>query len=73
MNIEQIYGEQKPWLDRKVSEMYNSFVKDLESDCDYTLSDDEISELFNELMFIHLSKNMSDYELMRCYNNTLIK
>lgn len=71
MNIEQIYGEQKPWLDRKLSEIYNSFVRDLESDTNYTLSDDEVSELFNELLFKHLAENMSDYELMRVYNNTL--
>ena len=73
MTIEQIYGEQKPWLDRKISEMYNSFVKDIEADCDYSLSDDETSELFNELLFIHLSESVSDYELMRLYNNTLNK
>lgn len=70
MNIQQIYGEQKPWLDRKIADLYNSFAKDLESDTNYSLSDDEVSELFNELLFIYLSENISDYELMRLYNNT---
>lgn len=73
MNIEEIYNEQKNWLDLKVSEMYNSFVRDLEKDKRYTLSDDELGELFNELLFKHLADNMSDYELMRVYNNTLNK
>jgi len=73
MDIEQIYGEQKPWIERKMSEVYNSFVKDLESDTDYELSDDEVSELFNELFLRHMLENMSDYEATRIFNSVIHK
>lgn len=73
MNIQQIYIEQKPWLDRKLSYIYNDFVRDIEKDKRFSLSDDELGELFNELLFKHLSENISDYELMRLYKNSLKK
>ena len=70
MNIDQIYGEQKPFIERHMADFYNKFARDIKNDDRFTLSDDELSEMFNELLFINLSENMSDYELMRCYNNT---
>ncbi len=71
MNIDQIYGEQKPYLERKMSELYDSFAKDLESDMRYTLADDEMTELFNELILKYMHETMVDYEFVRVFNSVM--
>jgi hypothetical protein len=70
MNIDEIYGYQKPLLESLFSDMYNKFVRDIDKDPNFELADDEMTELFNELVFKYLAETMTDYELMRCYNNT---
>jgi hypothetical protein len=65
MNIKQIYKEQQAFFEIKISEMYNSFVKRIEKDRDYTLADDEVSGLFNELLLNYIYKTISLYEWNR--------
>lgn len=70
-NIDTIYAEQKPYLERKFADLYNSFAKDIETDCDYNLSDDETSELFNELVIKYMHDTMIDYEFVRVFNSVM--
>ena len=65
MNINQIYGEQEPFIKRGMTEFYNHFARALESDMDYQLSDDEVGELFNELMLKYMRDTMSYNEWTR--------
>lgn len=74
MNIQQIYGEQKPLIEQKVADMYNSFAKYISQNEDYSLSDDEMGELFNELLLMYMHENMtSDYEFTRVFNSLVHK
>ncbi len=73
MNIQQIYGEQKPLIEKGVADMYNSFAKYIEQNEDYALSDDEMGELFNELLLRYMLENMSDYESTRIFNSVIHK
>lgn len=65
MNINEIYQEHKCFLEKQVSDTYNKFVKIIEKDDDYTLSDDELSELFNEILLMYLKDSISSYEWNR--------
>ena len=69
MNIKQIYNKQKTFFEEKISEMYNDFVKKIEEDTDYSLSDDELTELFNELLLRYVKNTMSEYEFKRVLDN----
>lgn len=72
MNIKQIYKEQQAFFEIKISEMYNSFVKRIEKDRDYTLADDEVSGLFNELLLNYIYKTISLYEWNRIIEKQII-
>lgn len=50
MTIQEIYKDQKPFFEEQIAKMYNAFVKEIESDPDYSLGDDELTELFDELL-----------------------
>lgn len=65
MNIEQIYNEQEPFIEREMADFYNKFVRDLEKDERYTLSDDEMTELFNELMIMFIKRTTPEAEWER--------
>lgn len=65
MNIQQIYTEKYGVLEQGIAQFYNSFVKDIESDERFTLSDDEMTELFDELLLMYMHENMSHYEYHR--------
>lgn len=65
MNIEQIYGEQKPFIEREIADFYNKFVRDIEKDERYTLSDDELTELFNELIIMFMKRTTPEAEWER--------
>lgn len=69
MNIEQIYNEQLPFIERNIADFYNKFVRDIEKDDRYTLSDDELTELFNELMIMFFKKTTPEAEWERILDN----
>jgi hypothetical protein len=69
MNIEQIYGEQKPYIERQMATSYNQFIRALESDMDYNLADDEASELYSELLLMYMRDTMSYDEWTRVINS----
>ena len=66
MNIQKIYDTKGVYFFAKeVADMYNRFVKDIESDEDYSLSDDEMGELFDELLIMFMKKQISISEFER--------
>lgn len=65
MNIEQIYNEQKPFIEREIADFYNKFARDIENDERYTLSDDELTELFNELLLMFVLRTTPEGEIER--------
>lgn len=66
MNIEQIYDTKGVYFFAKeVGKMYARFEKTIEADKDFTLNDDEMAELFDELLIMFLKNQMSDYEFNR--------
>ena len=73
MTIQQIYNEQKPFIERQIAEVYNNFVKYIEQNEEYTLSDDELTELFNELMIMFLKETTPEAEWERIIDLTYEK
>jgi hypothetical protein len=65
MNIEYIKKETEPFFAERVSDMYNDFSSSIDDDEDYHLSDDEVSELFNELLLSYIHSTMSKDEFNR--------
>ena len=65
MTIQEIYEEQKPFVEIEIAKMYNKFVKDIENDDRYTLSDDELTEIFNEVVLMYMRDTMHKYEWIR--------
>jgi hypothetical protein len=65
MNIQEIYGYQKPLFDRLFADFYNKFEKDLENDPLFTLADDEMTELFNELVIMYMKDTTPEAEWER--------
>jgi len=65
MNIDQIYGYKQPEIADYISRSYNLFARDIETDKNFTLSDDEVSELFNELILMYMRDTMSYDEWTR--------
>ena len=65
MNIEYIKNETEPFFAERVSDMYNDYASSIDDDEDYHLSDDEVSELFNELLLSYLHSTMSKDEFNR--------
>lgn len=73
MTIQQIYNEQKPFIERQIAEVYNNFVKYIEQNEEYTLSDDELTELFNELMIMFFKETTPEAEWERIIDLTYEK
>ena len=65
MNIQEIYQDKNFIIEQDVSEMYNRFSRSIENDDDYFLSDDEVSELFNELLVMYIKDTTSKEEFKR--------
>lgn len=65
MTIQEIYEEQKPFIEIEMSKIYNKFVKDIENDDRYTLSDDELTEIFNEVVLMYMRDTIHKYEWIR--------
>jgi hypothetical protein len=68
MNINEIYNLKLDFFAKEVADMYNRFAKDIEKDPNFTLSDDELGELFDELLISFMRKQMSAYEFERVAN-----
>jgi len=65
MNIKEIYQDKGFIFEQDVAKMYNRFARSIENDDDYFLSDDEVSELFNELLVKYIKETTSEYEFNR--------
>ena len=65
MNIKEIYEDKEQFFVEEVCKMYNEFAKNLEQDEDYTLADDEVNELFNELLLKYIAFTMPKTEWYR--------
>ena len=63
MNIDYIKKETKPFFEDRVSDMYNDFCQSIDEDDDYHLGDDEVSELFNELLlsYVHSTTGKAEF------------
>jgi hypothetical protein len=68
MNIEYIKNETEPFFAERVADMYNDYASSIDDDEDYHLSDDEVSELFNELLLSYIHSTMSKEEFNRVIN-----
>lgn len=68
MNIQEIYGYEQPTLARNFADFYNKFASTILSDKNYSLSDEEISELFNELVLMYMRETMAYSEWERITN-----
>lgn len=69
MNIQEIYNYQKPLFDKLFADFYNKFAKDLENDPLFTLSDDEMTELFNELVIMYMKDTTPESDWSRIIDN----
>lgn len=65
MNIDEIYNRKLDFFAKEVADMYNRFAKNIEKDKDFTLSDDEVGELFDELLITFMQQQVSRYEFNR--------
>jgi len=57
MDINKIYKDKKHIVENMFSRGYKTFEKDIEKDKNYSLSTDEIVELFYDLVLIELKNN----------------
>lgn len=60
MTIEQIYGENKPLIERQYADMFNYLVRRIESDGRFALADDEMNELIGDLIVMYLREQKWD-------------
>jgi hypothetical protein len=65
MNIDEIYNRKLDFFAKEVADMYNRFARMIDKDKDFTLADDEVGELFDELLLTYMQKQMSEYEFDR--------
>ena len=68
MNIEEIYINKYLPIAIGIAKTYTDFRNNIEDDKNYSLADDELGELFDELVLIHMKKTMSEYEWNRITN-----
>lgn len=68
MNIQHIYNIQSPLIKENMARVYNNFAKDVILNQDFSLSDDEMGEVFNEVILMHMREHMSYYEWTRIIN-----
>ena len=54
MTIQEIYQDKKSIIEYSMGEAFNSIFQEIDKDKDYTLADDELTELVYELMNIYL-------------------
>ncbi len=62
MDIYEIYGYEQPLLERCFADFYNKFARDIDTDENFSLSDDEVTEVFDELVLRYMKQTMSRSE-----------
>jgi hypothetical protein len=65
MNIDEIYNRKLDFFAKEVADMYNRFARMIDKDKDFTLADDEVGELFDELLITFMQQQVSRYEFDR--------
>ena len=69
MNIQEISNDKKNIVENILDNGYDYFSKDIENDDDYSLIDDEIAELYYELILREIRRILTDYEWDRIINS----
>ena len=69
MNIQEISNDKKSIVENILDNGYDYFSKDIENDDDYSLIDDEIAELYYELILTEIRRILTDYEWDRIINS----
>ena len=59
MNIEEIYHEKRKLIEGIISEGYSAFEAEINHDPRFSLSDDEMAEMFYELLQMEINNTIN--------------
>ncbi len=68
MTIQEVYYDKVSIIEKGMTDLYKKFERAIEKDKDYYLCDDEVSELFDELIIMYMQKTMTGNEFDRVTN-----
>lgn len=65
MNIEQIHVDKQKIIENILDRGYVDFENEITQDDNYSLADDEIAEMYYELLVMEIKRILPDYEFKR--------
>lgn len=65
MTIKEIYDQKKEIIEKHIVNMYNELLQSINEDENYSLADDEATELFDEIVIMYMKNTTPEAEWER--------